>query len=324
MNPRVLRKGSRAMVLPKLPVRKHLARLAIACAWLVTSGCATMPRDRVERALYNDLRKAVELSEDGGWVVDRAQTRVNAEMIMRSVCQVDPALRDDLEAWLNGQIALTGGPAERIYRENGGNLGAASVALSLERTRTLLRYGIAHAADDCPFWLKPNPRFNGTQNDAGRLVLLAETHGFATYLVNSRVPAFGGGGRLLVGHGVGTQLTIAVGGEVAGSGAFVSTGGKGSLDTTLTVAAPVLLRIARFSRILDFELAPVARFNPGQDSLPPGGRVEVGVGITAMRGSAFMPYGMLYMGYEYHPTTRTAPADHTLQVGTRLSVDWAP
>jgi hypothetical protein len=43
-----------------------------------------------------------------------------------------------------------------------------------------------------------------------------------------------------------------------------------------------------------------------------------------MRGASFMPYGMLYMGYEIHPTTKTARADHTILVGTRLAVDWAP
>ena len=90
---------------------------------------------------------------------------------MRSACQVEPVLLDDLEAWLNGQIALAGGPSERIYRETGGDLGAAQKSLSLERTRTLLRYGRAHVADDCPFWLRPNPRFGGTQGDAGRFVL---------------------------------------------------------------------------------------------------------------------------------------------------------
>jgi hypothetical protein len=307
-----------------LRARARVGLLGVVCAWLATTGCATLPSDPVERALYNDLRKAVELSEDSGWVADRAQIQVNAEATMRSVCQVEPALRDDLEAWLNGQIALAGGPAERIYRESGGDLGAASAALTLEHTRTLLRYGRAHAAEDCPFWLKPSPRFKGIQGDAGRVVLLAETHGFGSYVVNSHVPAFGGGGRLLVGRGLGQRLTLAVGGEVAGSGAFVSSAGKGSLDTTLTVAAPLLLRITRFSRIVDVELAPVARFNPGQDSLPPGGRVALGVGLTTMRGTAFMPYGMLYVGYEYHPTTHTSPADHTLQVGTRLSVDWAP
>lgn len=284
-----------------------------------------MPTEPVERALYVDLRKAVELSEDTGWVVDGAQIRSNAEAVMRSVCQVDPALRDDLEAWLNGQIMLAGGPAERIYRTTGGDLSAASRALSLERTRMLLRYGRVRAGDDCPFWLQPNPRFRGTQGDGGRFVVLAETHGFASYVLNNNTPALGGGGRLFLGYGLSSKLTLALGGDVGGSGAFVPTSGKGSaLDATVNLAIPVLLRFTRFSRIFDFELGPAVRFSGGQVAFPPGGRVELGGGIATMRGASFMPYGMLYLGYEYHPQTRTASADHTLLVGTRLAVDWAP
>lgn len=292
---------------------------------MLGAGCASLPSDPVERALYTDLRKSVELSEDSGWVVDSAQIRNSAEFVMRSVCQVDPALRDDLEAWLNGQIALAGGPAERIYRATGGNLSAASRSLSLERTRALLRYGRARAADDCPFWLKPDPRFRGTQGDNDRFVVLAETHGFASYLINGHIPALGGGGRLFLGHGIGSQVTLALGGELGGSGAFVPTSGKSSgLDTTLTVAVPVLARFTHLSRIFDIELAPVARFGGNQNAFPPGGRVELGAGIAGMRGSLFMPYAMLYLGYEYHPPAHGASADHTLHVGTRLAVDFAP
>lgn len=291
---------------------------------LVFAGCATLPQDPVESALYSDLRKVVELSEDGGWVIDRAQIRATEESVLRSVCQVDPARRDDLDAWITGQIALAGGPAQRIYEGNGGHLSDASLSLALERTRLLLRHGQSRAGQDCPFWLKPNPHFNGTQGDAGRFLLLAETLGFASYLFKGNVPAFGGGGRVLVGHGLGPRLTFAMGGELAAAGALVAKDKGSGLDTTITVALPVLLRVTRFSRIFDVELAPVARFAPGEDSFPPGGRVELAGGITTMRGSAFMPYGMLYLAYEYHPPTSSAGADHTLQIGTRLAVELSP
>jgi hypothetical protein len=297
---------------------------ALLCLAVSVSGCATLPHDAAERALYVDLRKAVQLSEDSGWVVDRAQIKANAETAMRSACQVERAKLDDLEAWLDGRIALAGGPAEQLYREHGHDLSAATEALTLERTRALLRYARSRIADDCPFWLEPNAKFRGTQGDAGRFVLLAETHGFASYVFDTKVPAFGGGGRIFVGHGVGPRLTLALGGEVAASGAIVSNAHGRGLDTTFTVAMPLLLRLTRFARIFDLELAPVVRFNPGQNSLPPGARLEVGAGISGMRGASFMPYGMLYVGYEYHPKTSTTPDDHTLQIGTRFAVDWAP
>ncbi|MFI5307383.1 MAG: hypothetical protein ACHQ53_08535, partial [Polyangiales bacterium] len=198
-------------------------------------------------------------------------------------------------------------------------------ALTLERTRSLLRHARSHAAHDCPFWLRPSPRFEGVQGDAGRFVLLAETHAYASYMFEGQVPALGGGGRVFVGHGLGPRWTLAIGGELAASGQLVTTHNSGrEVTSTFTAAIPVLLRLSRFSRLFDIELAPVMRFDPGQSALPPGGRVELGVGLSAMRSSSLMPYAMLYLGYEHHPHTPTRDADNTVQVGTRLSVDWAP
>jgi hypothetical protein len=289
--------------------------------------CATLPAQPVERALFVDLRKSVELSESTGWYVDESQLRNNAENILRSACQVDPALRDDLDAWLSGQIELAGGSAEQVYLAHGKDLGAADKVLALERTRMFLRYANQHAATDCPFWLTPKDDFIGVQGDAHRFVLLAETNGFGSLVIEGSNAALGGGGggRLLVAHGIGPQLTLAVGGEVGGVGAFVPNdkGGRG-LDTTFTAGVPILLRWTRYSRLLDFEVAPVARLNPGEPVLPPGIRSSVGVGLTTMRASSFMPYAVLWVGYEYHPASNDSPRDHSMLIGTRVGIDWDP
>ena len=58
--------------------------------------------------------------------------------------------------------------------------------------------------------------------------------------------------------------------------------------------------------------------------LPPGVRASLGVGLTTMRASAFMPYVVLWLGYEYHPTIPNSPEDHSLHIGTRVGVDWDP
>jgi hypothetical protein len=300
--------------------------ISLCCTLLgLVAGCATLPHERAERAVYLDLRKAIQLSEDSGFVIERVQLRANEEQAMRSVCQVEPALLDDLEAWLTSQIALAGGPADQRYRENGGDLGAISETLTLERTRTLLRHARSHAASDCPFWLRPSSHFEGVQGDAGRFVALAETHAYASYVFDAKIPALGGGGRVFLGHGLGPRWTLAVGGELAASGQLVTTHNSGrAVTSTFSAALPVLLRLSRFSRLFDIELAPVMRFDPGQNGLPPGGRVELGVGLSTMRSSTFMPYAMLYMGYEHHLHTSTRNADNTLQIGTRLALDWAP
>jgi hypothetical protein len=293
-------------------------RLSGALAFLAAA-CAALPPDPAERALYVDIRKTVQLSEDEGWVVDAAQRRADAEPVSRSVCQVAPAVRAELAAWLARRIALTGSAAE-AFRRNGADLDAVSETLSLERTLMLLEDASTRAPTDCPFWLSPRNDFSGVQTDAGRWVLLAETLGFASYVVNTHVPSLSGGARLLIGHGLGPELTWALGGEVTAGGAFIPR--RSGLGGTLTLATPALLRLTRFSRLMDVEFAPVIRYTGQARPWPPGARVQLGAGLSSLRSSALMPYFMLYAGYEFHPRALNAPADHTLIVGTRLAVDW--
>jgi hypothetical protein len=303
---------------------------AAGCALLaaLASACATLPDAPVQRALYVDLRKAVELSDDTGWVVDRVQLEANAEDAMRSACQVPASERDDLDAWIGGQLALGGGSAAELYRKHGGDLGAASEALELERTRALLRYAQGHAAEDCPFWLEPDPEFSGVQTDDGRFVLLAETQGFGAVIVENGETGLGGGGagRLLLARGLGPRLTLGLGGEVGGIGTFVEDEEDGArgIETTFTAGIPLLLRISSFARVFDFEAAARFRVDPGDTLPPPGVRLSFGAGISTMRSSAFMPYGLLWLGYEYHPEFRSDPADHSILIGTRVGVDWGP
>jgi hypothetical protein len=299
-----------------------------AIALLCLSACVTWPSDRTERALYGDLIKAVELSNDTGWIVDRVQLERNAEAALRSVCQVQPEKRKSLERWLDRQIALGGGSAAEAYRRNGRDLGIATEVLELERVRALLKYGDEHSAADCPFWLEPDPEFIGVQGDEDRLIIFAETLGYGTLAIEGSDAALGGGGggRLLFGHGLGPQITLAIGGEVGGSGAFVTEDDSDSriIETTFSAAVPILLRITRLSRVYDFEIAPAVRFNPGVDVFPPGIRATFAGGFSALRTSSFMPYALLVLGYEFHPADDLGPADHAIHVGTRVGVDWDP
>jgi hypothetical protein len=299
---------------------------SLACAWIAT-GCATWPHDPVERALYIDLAKTVELSNDTGWVVDRVQLENNAENAMRSVCQVEPARRRGLESWLNARLQALGGSAELVYKKHGKDLGAAGNALEIERVRALLQFADARAEADCPFWLEPKSDFRGVQSDEGRWVLFADTLGYGSLVLEGDTAALGGGGggRLLVGRGFGTSWTLAVGAEVGGSGAFVNNEkGSRSIETTFSAAVPVILRWSHFSRLVDLEVAPAVRFDPDTDILPPGVRTSVAVGFSTMRAAAFMPYALLWLAYEYHPADNRGPEDHSLHIGTRVGVDWDP
>lgn len=301
--------------------RFGLASIGLAAA---LCGCATLPNGPAERALYLDLRKIVDTNEDGGWTVDRLRLQLNAEPALRSACQVDRGTLAALDVWLGEQIELSGGPAKEAYFAHAQNLQAVSHTLSLERTRTLLQYVARQTAQDCPFWLRPNPNFAGEQGDASRWVLLGETQAFGTFTVPGNIPALGGGGRLFLGHGIGSRLTLAAGADVAASGTFIPSGAQGGgVDAYLTLATPVLLRLTSFSRMVDVEVAPVVRLSQGQAAWPPGARVQLGGGFSSVRLSPFMPYFMLYVGYEVHPTNRGAGFDQTFQLGTRIAVDGA-
>lgn len=290
--------------------------------WCLLSGCLTVPEPAAQRALYLDLRKIVELHEDAGWVVDSVRARDSLEPSLHSLCQVEPGAQQALDAWLGRRLQLQGGSAESVYRAHGRSLSAAAEALALERTRLLLRLGMQHV-DECPFWLAPHADFEGQQSDAGRFFLLAESTGFVSLVLQDWVPALGGGGRLLLGRGLGTQLSAALGAELAASGTLVPRDGHG-LDATATIAVPLMLRITRLSRMLDLELAPVVRFASGHEAWPPGARLTVGAGIAGLRGAAFMSYTELYLGYELHPGAHGVATDHTLVLGTRLATDWSP
>ena len=296
----------------------------LVCSSLALTGCIGMPNAPAERALYLDLRKIVDTNEDGGWTVDWLRMQANLEPALRSTCQVDARTRSELDAWLGEQIVLAGGPAQQAYFERNRNLNAVARALSLERTRALLRYAESRAALDCPFWLAPRSDFAGEQGDAARWVLLGETQAFGTFMLPGNVPALGGGGRLFLGHGIGSRLTVAAGVDVAASGTFIPSPGSGpGVEAYLTLATPVLLRATWFSRLYDVELSPVVRLAQGRSSWPPGARIQLGGGFSSVRTSQFMPYFMLYVGYEIHPADGKFGVDHTFQLGTRISLDGA-
>lgn len=292
---------------------------------LVCAGCASLPPQPSARALYTDLRKIVEVNEDSGWTSDNSRLELNVEPALRSVCQADAGTRAELNQWLLLEVTRNGGPARQAYLANGHDLRRVAEALSLERTLALLRLAEQRARAECPFWLAPRQDFVGEQSDLARWALLGETQAFGTVTLPGPVPALGGGARVLLGRGVSSRLTLALGADAAASGTFIPSNGSGSgVDAYVTLATPVLARITRFSRLFDVELAPVVRFSHGQTPWPPGARLELGYGFASVRMSQLMSYYMLYAGYELHGMGNPAALDHTIQLGTKLSVDWTP
>lgn len=301
--------------------------LALPSLAVALAACSSLPARHDTRTLYVDLRKSIELSEDTGWVVDRLELQENLESALRSVCQVDPAISAALATHLTEAIEAEGGPAKLQYLEDGVDYGDLDEVLTLERTAGLLRLAESRRERDCPFWLEPKASFDGVEGDTDKTVVLLESQGFGAILIrgDDQDLSGGGGARVLLGRGVTSRLTLAVGGEFGGSGTLNPADTEGRLDTSLHVAVPVMLRWFDISRVFDLELAPVVRFDEaGVSSLPPGVRASFGYGLTTMRQGAFMPYVVVWLGYEGHGLFNDDKTSHSLRVGTRVGFDWDP
>src|SRR5690606_14860311 len=114
-------------------------RLAVVLLPLLAVGCATaLPKRSAEAALYADLRKAVELNEGTGWVIDRHEVEEILPEVARSACLAGPETRLAVIRWIDAQVVAEGGPAREAWERNGRDEGAISGLLSLERTGAVL------------------------------------------------------------------------------------------------------------------------------------------------------------------------------------------
>lgn len=302
--------------------------LLFSTGW-AAAGCATLPDDPVQRALYSDLRQIVDTEQRIGWLVDPYEVKEHAPTALQSVCQVEEAKRLELLDWFDKRIDDEGGPAEEAYEREGKDLGAIDELLTLERMRLLLEYTDEHAEDECPFYYSPDPEFAGVQTDTNRFVGLAESIGGLLVIMTREGVSFGGGGgfRLLPGYGISDRLTLAVGVELGGSGTLTlnpNEEGEQSFSARPYGGVPVLLRLHDDTWVYDFEAAPLAQYYDGKVTLPPGFRVAFGIGIGSTRIGSFMPIGVGLLGYEFMPAFEDLPATHTIRIGTRVGINYDP
>ncbi len=299
--------------------------LASVCG---AGGCATLPDAPVQRSLYSDLRQIVDTRERVGWVIDRSEIHDAVPSALQSVCQVAVDDRRELLEWFDRRIEEEGGPAELAYADSGEDLDAIEELLTLERMRALLEHADELSAQDCPFWMEPDPDFAGVQTDTDRFVMLAESIGGLSFIFQADDPALGGGGglRLLPGYGFNHRLTIVAGVEVGGAG-FVtqpSDGGEQTLSARPTGAVPLVVRIHDDTWLFDVEVAALTQLHDGALSYPPGLRVAGGVGIGSVRIGSFMPYALGIVAYELMPAFRDLGLTQALRIGTRVGLNIDP
>jgi hypothetical protein len=298
----------------------------VAFCPLLAPGCATLPDDPVERALYADLRQIVDTRQRTGWVVDGYEYEDAANGLMQSVCQVQEEKRLDLLDWFEDRIDEEGGPAAEAYEREGQDLGAIDELLTLERMRGALAYADERAAERCPFWLRPDPEFAGVQTDTDRVVILAESLGGLSLILRDGIQ-FGGGGalRIMPAYGFSDRLTVASGLEVGGQGSIsgVGTDEEQELEARPTGAIPLLFRLHDDTWVYDFEAAAISQYYQ-QAISPPGLRTAFGVGIGSVRIGSFMPYFVGFLAHEIEPSFKDLPLSHAIRVGTRIGINFDP
>lgn len=285
-------------------------------------GCTTLPNQRGARGLYHDLRKTVEIREADDWVVDSLEVDDATRAAMHSVCTAPPESREDLRLWLATQIDAGGGSSESLYDEEGLS-GDVKELRRLERVQALLERAEDHA-HECPYWIERDEDFAGLESDEGRLVFLLETRGGPALLFSGGDVAIGGGGggALIPAYGVSRRFTLGIGFEAGADGSLPETDtGSRSFEAVASIGVPVLFRITNISTVVDIEAEWRRRFG---DETRDGFRIAIGYGLTTPRVSAFMPYGVIWVGYGMMPATSGLPTEHSIWLGTRVGFDWDP
>ena len=285
-------------------------------------GCVTLPAERGARGLYHDLRKTVEIREADDWVVDSMEIDTAARAAMHSVCSAPVEAREDLRLWLATQIELEGGSSEARFDDEGLSRDVKELR-RLERVLSLLERTERHA-HECPYWIEQDEDFAGLESDEGRLVFLLETRGGPALLFSDGDVAIGGGGggALIPAYGVSRRFTLGVGFEAGADGLLPETDtGSRSFEAVASIGVPVLFRLTNISRVVDIEVEWRRRYG---DETRDGFRVAIGYGLTTPRVSAFMPYGLIWVGYGMFPPAHGLPTEHSIWLGTRVGFDWDP
>jgi hypothetical protein len=306
-----------------MAARRTMSLVCLALA----SGCATLPDDPVQSALYADLRQVVDTEQRTGWIIDQAEYEDAAPTVLQSVCQVSEEQRIKLLDWFDRRIDELGGPAERAYEREGKDLDAIDELLTLERMRGTLIHADEQASERCPFWLEADPEFSGVQTDTHKFILLGESFGGLSLIFRDGIQ-FGGGGafRLFGGWGPTDRLTLALGVEVGGQGAVsgVGTDEEQELQARPTGALPLLIRLHDDTWVYDFEVAAITQYYQEALSLPPGVRAAFGIGIGSVRIGSFMPMAVGFIGYEFEPEFKDLPVSHAIRLGTRVGLNFDP
>lgn len=314
------------MELTARPVLGAVAASIVLAA--ISAGCARpLPPERPASALYRDLERLVTVKATAGWKIDRLEVEDILASALISTCQVEPAQRTALRAWLDGRIDALGGPIEEAYRARGEDIDAVDDLLVLTRIRLVLDRAMATADADCPFWLDPDPRFQGRQisDDRWQLSLGGGGRGNVFLRGDTLDLEFGGASRALFGRVLGDDIGLYTGLEVGGGARAPKTmgGTRTNLQVAVETVAPVVVRYYMINTFVEAELGYLARSTEDDWlDIEHGMHVGVFVGARATRVRWFFPGGGFGLAYERtFPKADQGEPLHMLKLGFRASFD---
>jgi len=304
------------------------ATLVGAAAAIGATACVhrPLPPPRTQAILYRDLERVVTIEGTKGWGIDRQELESLLPSALDSVCRVEAPERRALLDWVALEIARSGGPLEQAWRTRGKKMSRVEHLLVLTRIHMLLEHADRAADVDCPFWLEPEPGFDGRQISDSKWELSGGGGGIAIGVVqgDSADLQFGGTGRLLFGRWFGSSNSVYAGLEVAASGSFPKdevTGERGQLVVAVDAVPVLVYRHTFLNSYLELETGLVGHATE-QDPMDVERGVHVGVafGGRATRTRFFFPGAAFGISYERVFTSDGADLQF-LKAGLRVAFD---
>lgn len=265
-------------------------RVALA-VFLLSGACVPrFPEQPVQRALVRDVARVVDVREKMGWLVDDVEIEAVLPDALKSACHVEDIHRTAAMAWLDAEIARLGGPPVEAWQRAGKDLSKLDDLLLAVRTRLVLARADQWVRDGkCPFWIEPDPAFDGFHVLGRRWIIGAEAGGRVIAGAEKGIVGYGvgGAGRLLGGYGISDRSSLFLGLEVGGGARFtaVPLGEKTPVpDFVAIVAIPAIGRYTfGLSAFAEAELGVMAYLNQVEAKIEPGFRGGLGVGGTYLR-----------------------------------------
>jgi hypothetical protein len=273
-------------------------------------------------SLLSDVARVVAAEEVDDWFADREALLSIEQHLLPSVCHATPAARDEALASLRARHSELG-DARALFAKQGELSSEVTEARTAERQLAALERALARQAE-CPFWIRPEPGFQGLQSDRKRVTLSLESGGDVQFRRTQQHWTFGAGGsgRLLVGWGFDGRYSLLAGAELGGSALLRPNSNASEFVINYFPALPLLFRSRRLTWHYDLEAAPVALFEADNTRLSYGARIGGAFAFTALRRRNVLPWAGLALSYEYYFEGGGRQPIHFLRGGLRIGLPW--